>query len=77
MTKFLDLQVPFFKPLWRRVFAVAVTLGWATFELANGAPGWALLFGAAGAWCAWQFFLAWDPAKVDALEAAQSAKDKR
>lgn len=56
-----DLQVPFFFPVWRRVVTTGVTLGWAAFEFLTGSPGWALLFGAAGAYCFYSFFIAWNP----------------
>lgn len=59
--KFLDVQHPFFRPLWRRVAVVAVCLGWAGVELAAGEVFWAILFGAAGVYCAYQFFLVFDP----------------
>lgn len=61
MKKFLDIQVPFFIPLWRRIAASGATLAWAVFELAMGEPFWALLFGAIGVYMVQQFFLAWDP----------------
>ncbi|MDW4496664.1 hypothetical protein R5H30_01620 [Sulfitobacter sp. D35] len=64
---YFDVQSPVFRPLWRRIAVVAVTLGWALFELSNGATGWALVFGLAGLWCAWQFFVAWeDPEETEA-----------
>ena len=56
---FFDLQTPAFRPLWLRVMVVGTTIGWAAFELMNGALVWALVFGAAGLWCAYQFFVAW------------------
>lgn len=58
---FFDVQHPFFKPLWRRVAVTVVCLGWAVVEFASGAPFWGILFGAAGLWCAHQFFFAFDP----------------
>lgn len=60
-----DLQVPFFIPLWRRVVTVAVALGWAGLELVTGSVFWAILFGAMGAWAAWQFFVVWNPKEPD------------
>lgn len=59
--KLLDVQLPFFLPLWRRVLVVAMCLGWALLELATGSPGWAVLFGGLGLYCAHQFFIAFDP----------------
>ncbi|MBV0912287.1 hypothetical protein [Anianabacter salinae] len=56
-----DLRVRFFNPLWRRVLTVAVALGWAAVELASGNPGWAMLFGAAGAWSGYILLLTWVP----------------
>lgn len=56
-----NLQVPFFKPLWIRLVTTALPLGWAVVELVSGSPGWALIFGAAGLYAAWQFFVVWTP----------------
>ncbi|MGP6086862.1 hypothetical protein [Antarctobacter jejuensis] len=55
-----DIQHPFFLPLWRRIVVVVLALGWALVELIGGNPGWALLFGASGLYCAHQFFVAFD-----------------
>ncbi|WP_305971431.1 MULTISPECIES: hypothetical protein [unclassified Mameliella] len=55
-----DVQHPFFIPLWRRIFVVAACLGWALLELSWGNPGWSILFGAIGVYCAHQFFVAFD-----------------
>ena len=52
-----DLDHPFFRPLWIRLAVVGVSLGWAGVELARGAPFWAALFGAAGLFAAYQFFV--------------------
>ena len=59
--KFFDLRHPFFNPLWRRVLTVAVSGGWAVVELVSGSPGWAIMFGAVAAWCAYEFFVNWEP----------------
>ncbi|MCT4577093.1 MULTISPECIES: hypothetical protein [Donghicola] len=50
----IDPTDPFFAPLWRRIVIVALCLGWALFEVATGSPGWALMFGAAGAYAAFK-----------------------
>ena len=55
-----DVQHPFFIPLWRRIAVVAACLGWALLELSWGNPGWSILFGAIGSYCAHQFFVAFD-----------------
>lgn len=60
-----DLQVPFFIPLWRRILTVGLTLGWAGFEVLTGSPAWGFLFGAAGIFCFYQFFVVWDPKTED------------
>jgi hypothetical protein len=55
------LRVPFFLPLKTRAWTTGITLAWALFELAMGNPGWALLFGATGAYLAYEFFVVFDP----------------
>lgn len=58
----LGLRHPFFLPRGRRIATVAAVIGWAVFEAATGQPFWAVLFGALGAYAAWEFFVAFDPA---------------
>ena len=60
MMKGFEVRVPFFRPLWRRVLVTGLTLAWAAIELAGGNPGWAAIFGAAGAYLFWAFFIAFD-----------------
>ena len=59
--QFFNLRHPFFLPLWRRVLTVAVTGGWAFVEFVTGNGLWAVLFGAAALWCAYEFFVTFDP----------------
>jgi hypothetical protein len=56
-----NLHVPFFLPLHRRAWTTGLVIAWALFALWTGNPGWALLFGAAGAYCAYEFFVVFDP----------------
>jgi hypothetical protein len=49
--KLLDPAHPFFAPLWRRIVIVV-------FEIVTGRPFWAILFGAAGVYCAHQLLIA-------------------
>ncbi|PKQ07547.1 MAG: hypothetical protein CVT71_01010 [Alphaproteobacteria bacterium HGW-Alphaproteobacteria-10] len=59
---------PFFRPLWRRIVTVAVTIGWAVFELTTGSPFWAILFGALGVATLWGLLIAYkhdEPDKED------------
>lgn len=51
--KFIDPDHPFFAPVWRRWATGVVPLAWAGFEAVSGNPGWAVLFGAAGAYALW------------------------
>jgi hypothetical protein len=51
--KFLDPNHPFFQPVWRRWASALVPALWAAVELYNGSPGWAVVFGAAGAYAFW------------------------
>lgn len=51
--KLLDPDHPFFRPVWRRWATALVPGAWALVEATSGSPGWALLFGAAGAYAGW------------------------
>jgi hypothetical protein len=57
----LDVRHPWFNPLWRRLLTVAAVLGWTAVEIAGGNLFWAILFGSAGLWLAWQFLVVWKP----------------
>jgi len=59
--KLFDLRHPFFLPHWRRVATTGVTGVWALFELVSGSLGWAMLFGGISAYCAYEFFVIFDP----------------
>ena len=63
---FLDLQVDFFLPVWRRVAVVVVCIGWAFFEFVTGAFTWGVIFGGIGLYAIWQFFLSGWPATIGA-----------
>ena len=54
---FFDIQIDFFRPLWRRVLTVAFCLVWAVVEFVNGAPFWGVLFSGMGVYALHQFFL--------------------
>lgn len=61
MMKLLDVQHPFFRPLWRRIVITVLCLGWAVFEFVTASPFFGVLFGAIGLYCVYQFFFAFDP----------------
>lgn len=53
----LDIRIPFFLPLWRRVVTVGFLGGWTVIEFVNGNPFWGLLTGGLGAYAAYEFFV--------------------
>lgn len=53
--KFLNLDDPFFRPIWLRVAIVAVCVFWGLFEFDTGTPFWGVLFVGIGAVVAWRF----------------------
>lgn len=55
--RLVDPNAPFFKHLWVRILCVVLPLLWALFELSNGSPFWAILFGGAGLYLAYELFL--------------------
>lgn len=54
--KILDPTHPFFRPLGVRLAITVFCLGWAAFEAVAASPFWAVIFGAMGAFCAYEFF---------------------
>ncbi|WP_424973972.1 hypothetical protein [Dinoroseobacter sp. S124A] len=74
----LELRVPFFRPMWRRVATVIVIALWTGVEIAMGNPYWALLAGGIGVYSAYVFFFAFDlpePAGTSEVPEAPAAKD--
>ena len=59
--KLIDVQIPFFIPVWRRVMVVALCFGWALLEVTAENTEWAVLAVGIAIYCAHQFFLAFDP----------------
>jgi hypothetical protein len=53
---------PFYRPLWVRLALIAVTGGWAAFEIfVTGQEMWTIIAVAAFLYCLWAFFIAWKP----------------
>lgn len=65
MKRLFDLDHPFFRPLWIRVATVAFCTGWGALEAWWGNPIWASLFWALAAYCAWGFFIDFNPRERD------------
>lgn len=61
MKKILNVQLPFFIPVWRRVAVVAFTVAWTGFEIYLGNTLWAVFFAAVAAYLVHQFFVDFDP----------------
>lgn len=55
--RFIDPDHPFFNRAWVRWTTAVAPLAWAGVELSMGSPGWAILFGAAGALAFWQLII--------------------
>lgn len=57
----IDLQHPWFIPLYRRVIVVAICLSLTLIDAVFGDPFWMTLFGALTAYCIYSFFFAFTP----------------
>ena len=55
MKKLLNLEDPFFAPLWIRASIVVLLGFWTMIELVAGAQGWAVFFAALAVFSAWRF----------------------
>ena len=72
---FLDLQVDFFRPVWKRVAVVLVCIGWSIFEFASGTPFWGIIFGGIGVYALWQLFFDGWPAETTIVNPGANKKD--
>lgn len=59
--KLLDVQDEFYRPLWIRLLITVFCFAWAGFEFTSGSPFWGVLFAGLGCYCAYQFFVVFDP----------------
>ena len=59
--KLINVQIPFFIPVWRRISVIALCLAWALLEVSADNIEWAVLATGIAVYCAHQFFLAFDP----------------
>lgn len=57
MKAYMGVDHPFFRPMYRRILTTGFCAAWALMELLNGAPFWAILFGALAAYCGYYFFV--------------------
>ena len=55
MRKRVDLEDPFFAPVWIRVAGVLVTTVWGLYEFASGATLWGTIFIGISVICGWRF----------------------
>lgn len=68
--KLLDLDHPFFLPMWRRYATIAVCVVWATAEWATHSPFWATLATGTALYCIYALLWNFDEAKARALDKA-------
>lgn len=61
--RMINVNDPFYRPLWRRIAINVVSFGWLSFELLVSQNGfWMVIAGAFAAASAWYFLINWkDP----------------
>ncbi|MGV8938384.1 MAG: hypothetical protein ACOH2J_14785 [Allorhizobium sp.] len=57
----IDVNHPFYRPLWRRIAIVVFCAGWAVVELVGQQPFWAVISGALGAYSAYRLLFTFNP----------------
>lgn len=63
----LDVEIPFFLPVWRRYLVIAVAVCWGLFEISTGALFWGMIFVGMGSIVGWRFYTAdWTTVAKDA-----------
>lgn len=67
----INVNDPFYRPLWRRLAIIAVTLGWLGFELLVGRDGfWTTIAAGMAAMTIWFFLISWKEPPSDPPSAA-------
>ena len=74
--KAIDLQLPFFQPLWRRIGVVAACVLWTGLELWGDNQIWAMLALCLSLYAAHQFFIAFDPQEPTEMSEEHSKQKK-
>ncbi|MDE0985718.1 MAG: hypothetical protein OSA52_13920 [Yoonia sp.] len=65
--RLLDVEIPFFLPVWRRYLVIAVAVCWGLFEISTGALFWGMIFVGMGSIVGWRFYTAdWTTVAKDA-----------
>ncbi|CCF20224.1 Putative transmembrane protein (fragment) [Pseudorhizobium banfieldiae] len=72
----IDLDHPFYKPLWARLLIVGVCVGWAGLEFWSGAPVWGMIVGGLGIYSAYKLFYEFNR-RPSADAAQKSAQEER
>tara|TARA_B110000967_G_scaffold87687_1_gene90314 strand:- start:3139 stop:3357 length:219 start_codon:yes stop_codon:yes gene_type:complete len=63
----LDVEIPFFLPVWRRYLVIVVAVCWGLFEISTGALFWGMIFVGMGSIVGWRFYTAdWTTVAKDA-----------
>ena len=63
----LDVEIPFFLPVWRRYLVITVAVCWGLFEISTGALFWGMIFVGMGSIVGWRFYTAdWTTVAKDA-----------
>ena len=57
----IDVNHPFYRPLWIRIAIVVFCFGWAVVELVGRQPFWAIISGALGVYSAYRLLFAFHP----------------
>lgn len=72
MTNFIDVNHPFYRPLWRRLLIVLFCAAWTGVEFYNGQATWGFIFLAAGAYAACSLIIFYKPKPIEEPEKTAS-----
>jgi hypothetical protein len=70
-----EANLPFFRPLWRRIAVVAVCVVWTVVEWVTNDPLWAIVGLGFTAYAVWQFLYLYKPVDEDKVSADPKPRD--
>ncbi len=71
-----EVRHPMFRPLWIRALITLAVLGWTGVELVGGNFLWAAVFGAAGAYLVYAWFIIFDPAEYETPKPSEPGRGR-
>ena len=73
----IDLDHPFYRPLWARLLIVGVCVAWSGLEFWSGAPVWGTIVGVLGLYAVYKLLYEFHRRGTGGRSGGEGAQDER